>query len=72
MSEKDGTLPTGFNLDRIPVNEHPLYIDKDGDGYGVGPTPNGPDADDTDPTVTTYDSAMAKYGTMEALLNHLG
>jgi hypothetical protein len=47
------------------------YIDRDGDGYGVG-SPLGPDADDNDPDVNTFASALAKHGTVGALLNHLG
>ena len=46
-------------------------IDKDGDGYGLGPgCANGPDADDNDPSVKTAQDAIAKYGSMEAFLNH--
>ena len=48
-----------------------FYIDRDGDGYGVG-SPLGPDADDKDPAVNTFQSALAKYGSVQALLNHLG
>jgi hypothetical protein len=56
------------------------HIDKDCDGYGVGPTtittdPNplfGPDADDNDPTVNTSTSVLTKYGTISAFLTHLG
>jgi hypothetical protein len=47
------------------------YIDRDGDGYGVA-SPQGPDADDTDPDVTTFQSALDKHGTLQALLAHLG
>ena len=60
------------------------HIDKDCDGYGIGPTdptpgfvtdPNplfGPDADDNDATVNTPASVLAKYGTVAAFLTHLG
>jgi len=52
------------------------YIDKDNDGYGVGMTADGrhlqSDADDSDPSVTTFASAKAKYGTVAGLLDHLG
>ena len=48
-----------------------FVIDRDCDGYGVG-SPLGPDADDTDPTVNTAASALAKYGTLDQLLAHLG
>jgi hypothetical protein len=56
------------------------HIDKDCDGYGIGPTtittdPNplfGPDADDNDPTVNTSASVIANYGTINAFLTHLG
>ncbi|GEM_PF-6894620 len=36
-------------------------IDRDGDGYGVGPGLKGPDADDGDASVQTADHARAKY-----------
>jgi hypothetical protein len=46
-------------------------IDKDGDGYGLGPgCENGPDADDNDPSVKTAADVVAKYGSMKAFLNH--
>jgi hypothetical protein len=46
-------------------------IDKDGDGYGLGPgCANGPDADDNDPSVRTAKDVLAKYGSMRAFLNH--
>jgi len=46
-------------------------IDKDGDGYGLGPgCANGPDADDNDPTVRTASDVLAKYGSIRAFLNH--
>src|ERR1035438_5026570 len=56
------------------------HIDKDCDGYGVGPTtittdPNplfGPDADDNDATVNTPASVLTKYGSINAFLTHLG
>ncbi|MGA7410278.1 MAG: hypothetical protein WBW33_07320, partial [Bryobacteraceae bacterium] len=56
------------------------HIDKDCDGYGVGPTtittdPNpvfGPDADDRDATVNTPASVLTKYGSINAFLTHLG
>jgi hypothetical protein len=47
-------------------------IDVDGDGYGVGPGCLGPDADDNDATVHTGAQAIAKYGTLNAFLSHLG
>jgi chitodextrinase len=47
-------------------------LDKDGDGYGVGPGCLGPDADDNDATVQTATQAIAKYGSMAAFLTHLG
>ena len=55
----------------LPLHEHVLYIDRDGDGYGIA-APNGPDADDADPSVNTYESAISKYGTLQDLLEHLG
>ena len=48
-----------------------FVIDRDCDGYGVG-SALGPDADDNDPTVNTAASALAKYGTLDQLLAHLG
>lgn len=56
------------------------HIDKDCDGYGVGPTtittdPNplfGPDADDRDATVNTPASILTKYSSISAFLTHLG
>ena len=47
-------------------------LDKDGDHYGVGPGCSGPDADDNDPTIHTGAEAIAKYGTLNAFLAHLG
>lgn len=47
-------------------------IDKDGDGFGVGPNMLGPDADDLDPAVMTSSSALAKYGSVQAVLEHKG
>jgi len=44
-------------------------IDRDGDGYGLG-CPLGPDADDNDPTVNTYASALKKHGSDQAILTH--
>lgn len=48
-----------------------MFIDDDGDGYGVA-SPLGPDADDSDPAVNTTAQALAKYGTVKDLLKHLG
>src|SRR5262249_28905309 len=47
-------------------------LDKDGDGYGVGPGCLGPDADDNDSTVQNASRAIAKYGTLQIFLAHLG
>jgi Concanavalin A-like lectin/glucanases superfamily/Right handed beta helix region len=45
------------------------YIDRDGDGYGVGVGyVVGPDADDNDPKVNTPQSVLEKYGTLDAFL----
>ncbi len=57
-----------------------FHIDKDCDGYGVGPTsittdPNalfGVDADDNDAAVNTSASVLSKYGTINSFLTHLG
>ena len=46
-------------------------IDEDGDGYGVA-CPAGPDVDDADPGVNTTASALARYGSLDAILNHQG
>ncbi|HDI06582.1 MAG TPA: hypothetical protein ENF39_01090, partial [Candidatus Aenigmarchaeota archaeon] len=48
-----------------------FYIDKDCDGYGVA-SPLGVDADDNDPEVNTPETVIAKYGTLENFLHHLG
>jgi hypothetical protein len=54
------------------------HIDWDCDGYGVGTDPHdpnpllGPDADDSDPSVNTPASMLAKWGTVSAFLAHLG
>src|SRR5690242_6115196 len=47
-------------------------VDRDGDGYGVGPGCTAMDADDNDPTVQTAAQGIAKYGTLAAFLTHLG
>jgi len=49
-----------------------LRIDRDGDGYGVGPNLLGSDADDNDKTVHTPATWLAKYGNLQALLAHKG
>ena len=57
-----------------PVTEggaNALYIDRDGDGYGVA-SPLGPDADDGDADVHSYASAIAKHGSLENFLHYLG
>ena len=46
-------------------------IDWDCDYYGTGSLV-GPDADDSDPTVNTSASALAKYSTTAGILSHLG
>src|ERR1039458_8698692 len=47
-------------------------IDKDGDGYGVGPGCLGPDADDTDATVHSASDVLAKWPTLAAFWSHMG
>jgi len=47
-------------------------LDKDGDGYGVGPACLGPDADDNDAAVHSASDVVAKYGSVDAFLIHLG
>ena len=43
-------------------------LDKDGDGYGVGPGCLGPDADDNDVSVHTGAQAISKRGSLAAFL----
>jgi hypothetical protein len=50
----------------------PRIIDHDCDGYGIGEVTLGPDADDSDATVNTTASALAKYGTVQAYLQARG
>lgn len=47
-------------------------LDKDGDGYGVGPGCTGPDADDLDATVYTAAHAISKYGDIPTFIKYLG
>jgi len=48
-------------------------LDKDGDGYGVGPACLGPDADDNDPLVQTAAQGIARHGgTLNGFLSYLG
>ena len=47
-------------------------LDKDGDGYGVGPGCAGPDADDNDASVHSASQAIAVYGSVNGFLIHLG
>lgn len=47
-------------------------LDRDGDGYGVGPGCTGPDADDTDPQIQTGAQCISAYGTLAACIAHLG
>ena len=47
-------------------------LDRDGDGYGVGPGCTGPDADDQDIGVRTGAQLISKWGTLFAGLQHLG
>ena len=44
-----------------------LFIDNDGDGYGVA-CPNGADADDADSTINTSQSMLARYSELRAFL----
>lgn len=43
-------------------------LDKDGDGFGVGPGCAGPDADDNDATVHTAAQVITAYGSVNAFL----
>jgi hypothetical protein len=47
-------------------------VDIDGDGYGTGPGCLGPDADDTDATVHSPAQVIAKYGSINTFLAHIG
>lgn len=49
------------------------YIDRDGDGYGVGVEyVLGPDADDSDPEINTVESVFEKYPSLTAFLEKKG
>ncbi|MFA6135000.1 MAG: right-handed parallel beta-helix repeat-containing protein [Phycisphaerae bacterium] len=50
-----------------PRLAHPLYLDADGDGFGVA-SPKGPDADEQDPQVNTPESLRQKRGGLKAYL----
>ena len=54
------------------INSTGPCLDVDGDGYGVGAGCLGPDADDNDATVHSGSQAIAKYGSINAFLVHLG
>jgi|GEM_PF-4816596 len=55
------------------ADEAIYFVDRDGDGYGVGDIfVNGPDADDRDPQVNTAQSALKKYGSLRVLLADKG
>lgn len=47
-------------------------IDRDGDGYGTGPSCVGRDADDKDTAINTVESWKATYTTLDALLAKRG
>lgn len=47
-------------------------LDKDGDGYGVGPGCLGPDADDTNVAAHTSADVISAYGSMNGFLVHIG
>lgn len=67
-----GRLPTKADLVALGKGAtNAGYLDDDGDGYGVG-SPLGPDADPNDPDVNTPESMLAKYGTLNNFLDHLG
>ena len=49
------------------------YIDRDGDGFGIGlGYVLGPDADDNDAGVNTPQSVLGKYGTLDKFLAYKG
>ncbi|MGA7235515.1 MAG: hypothetical protein WBY44_07540 [Bryobacteraceae bacterium] len=54
------------------INSAGPCLDVDGDGYGVGPSCLGPDADDNDTNVHSPAQVIAKYGSINAFLLHLG
>ena len=62
---------TGANLNGLGGSTM-TCVDLDADGYGTGEGCLGPDADDKDPTLHTGAQAIAKYGSLNAFLNHLG
>lgn len=67
------TLPVlGQNYVHGLGNSTLTCLDVDGDGYGVGPSCTGPDADDFDATVNTAAQGIAKYGSLTAFITHLG
>ena len=76
----NGAWPSTYSVIAGQGCTTPYHIDKDCDGYGVGPTeyttdPNpllGPDADDNDAAVNTPDSVISKYGTISAFLSYKG
>jgi len=47
-------------------------IDRDGDGYGVGPGCTGLDSDDTDSSIHTGAQCITKYSTLAGCIAHLG
>ena len=72
--------PTGTSVPEFWIGQFvnglgsttPTCIDKDGDGYGVGSTCTGFDADDNDASVHTETQAVTKWGTLQLFLQHLG
>lgn len=45
-----------------------FHIDKDCDGYGIGPDLKGADADDNDAEVSTTATVVTKYGTVDSFI----
>lgn len=60
-----GQVPTGLGYSTYTC------LDKDGDGYGVGPGCTGLDSDDTDITVHTAAEGITKYTTLAGFVTHL-
>lgn len=53
------------------ISANVMFIDADGDGYGVG-SPKGPDADDRDARINTGQSVLARNKSLEEFLPTIG
>ncbi len=65
-----------FKLNNTPTNgmgsSSVTCVDRDGDGYGMGPGCSGPDADDQDSAVHTSAQALSKWTDIPTFLKHEG